>query len=290
MNRSEIENQLVQVALEIPSGEIVFNDSLNEAFPEKTPYYINELKGVKQTILFYGNLKLLHGFVGNSSPSIYKHNDKIYLGSKSDENSPLIPGTKVGQISTDLWWYSLADRAEYLRRGGSKKTPFFTVTPGRYILKHRLSSNGWEMNDRVYATLELSEAPVENTPLPEETMRETFLNLMPDKYKNGDEHFWLDVIPQYERKGSGFLREDFVFTGYEASFGNKLYLGKHLYSPEEFNSNPEEVFTKLLEKKSNLKKIHEIIDVMMKCKYQLSDEDRKIIDEIKARSDEDYEG
>ena len=134
---------IIEFELNVPSGKIVATDDLRPHFEICGDYDINTDLGCRSTTLEYANIGCAHGFVGNSCPGIYKQKNKyiIACGYYKDDacNEYVAPkGKSVGGICTDLWWYSIADFDEYVRR--AKKQPpadmVIDVEPGVYQFRH----------------------------------------------------------------------------------------------------------------------------------------------------------
>lgn len=242
--KSKRNNQVLEVSLSIPSGEVVYADGFGEEFEvdkKECPETLNETMGLKQMTEAYARIQIFHAFVGNSCPSLYKEGNKITIASKSfSRKTPSkVQGRKIGTIITDLWWYSLMDRAEYLKRGGDPKTPFFKVKAGQYLLKHNLHSGYFDGDDEViYATLELSNKKAKEWKLPEEEM----LPLLREELKvqMKDEKASLYLSPRYSQLNNRFL-------GYKAT----LYLDKghsnFFFQEEDYQKNKKHIIKELVQ-------------------------------------------
>ena len=92
------------------SGKIIVENDLREFFKD-CDCDVNQTKGIIQTIKHFAKQKMLHGFVGNSCPSLYlskKHNE-ILIGVDYDEKTdePIFPDNtykRLTSVCTDLWW------------------------------------------------------------------------------------------------------------------------------------------------------------------------------------------
>jgi hypothetical protein len=114
--------------LNVPSGKLAVANDLRRWFPSDGDYDINNSMGTHLTTLAYANVGMSHGFVGNTCPSIYRDGDHFVIGSyqeklwddETDEerdNPELCPwGDSVASVCTDLWWFSIVDFDEFLRR------------------------------------------------------------------------------------------------------------------------------------------------------------------------------
>ena len=144
------------------SGKIVVENDLREFF-EEDDFDINATKGIIQTMQYYADQKMLHGFVGNSCPGVYG-NDKgnIIIGCESDEDyEPIIPeGFKeLTYVCTDLWWYSIIDLEvlkELDKNFDEKNYTVVEIPAGTYKLTHKygVSEKGYHEN-LPYAHLDL---------------------------------------------------------------------------------------------------------------------------------------
>lgn len=185
----------IEVAIDIPSGRIAFADNLRFAYP------ISEHKGSPQNVdgpLWqktitegYGEAGLFHGYVGNSCPSIHRHNSVLIIGNPSYDNYETrddLPGKHVGGVCTDLWWYSIADYDDLVAHmhevGDSiddiRLDGVVKVKPGRYILRHyypyfskpRIKhNNGVE----IYATIHRSSREIKPFKLPDEGLADLLM-------------------------------------------------------------------------------------------------------------------
>jgi len=186
----------IEVAIDIPSGQIAFADDLRFAYP------ISEHKGSPQNadgplwqkIITegYGEVGLFHGYVGNSCPSIHYHNGVLIVGNPSHdknwETRDDLPGKHVGGVCTDLWWYSIADYdnlAARIRQMGNNINEMsldgvVKIKPGRYILRHYYPYFGRSRikhNDgvEIYATLHRSDKEIKPLKLPEEGLADLLM-------------------------------------------------------------------------------------------------------------------
>jgi hypothetical protein len=208
----------VEIAINIPSGKIAFGNDFRDLYcKERENFELNETLGLKLATEFYGTLGLFHGFVGNSCPSLFQDKDKITIGrcGKSKRQTVGLIGRKVGSISTDLWWYSLSDYDDYVAKGGDPDIDVINVTPGRYVLTHRLSSSGWDQAPTLYATLERTKRKVKSWKLPEEGVADSLLKLVPKKLEHKDN--FVHVAPAYAEEAKGIVGYDKSIIGYKVS-------------------------------------------------------------------------
>ena len=175
----------VEVEMNVPSGKIIIENDIRHYWPEvKDDFDVNETLGLKLTTETYGQHGMFHGFVGNSCPGVYKEGDFFRIGKQGQDDDydkivDPIPGEYVGGVTTDLWWYCIADLDDYLVRGGKIEKHWsgptiVDVTPGRYILKHHYGIGKREEYDHrkkeIFATFERTEAPLNKWIMPEEPL------------------------------------------------------------------------------------------------------------------------
>ena len=287
--RTEVESGFSEVSLEISSGEIVFGDWLGNSFALDYQENLNCLSGRIKTTLDYGKNSLFHGCVGNSCPAIFydKESGIISIANQAYENSQ-IKGDNVGCIITDLWWYSLADREEYIKRGGSKKTNFFKVQPGTYLLKHFHYVNSDSEKDVVYATISLSNKKPKNIALPEDKMQKTLTSILVKDFGLKKKKFDLKVLPHYDYKNSTFLgyKVDYV----ERPFTVDSDFGEIVFQDLSFEKNPCLIAKKLIADVKKRKKTTDFLNKVskqMENKEELSESTRKKIRKYLERSSRD---
>ena len=155
----------IEFELNVPSGRLVIANDLRTWFPTDGDHNINTREGLVAQTLDYAMAGFACGFVGNTCPSVYKEGDALIIGDWPEfiddpdyegpiwdmefiENPEACPwGEMVGYVTTDLWWYSLADY-EDLRRRFAHYTPdldfekcslhVVDVKPGVYRFRHTL--------------------------------------------------------------------------------------------------------------------------------------------------------
>lgn len=149
------------IELNVTSGKIVFANDLREWFPVIGSKDINLDHNIKIMTEEYTKVGMVHPFVGNSYPSIYQVDDQhlsISIEPFDEDDSVSAkdlekitpPGKLLGNISTDLWWYSAVDYKDFENRfliHGSttefenfleKECNIAEVKPGVYQFEHRL--------------------------------------------------------------------------------------------------------------------------------------------------------
>jgi len=142
--------------LNVPSGQIVIANDLRDLFNGKggDKFYINNHDELIQYMLWWAEQGMAHGFTGNTCPgvhalkgdtySICNYEPEDYDGWREEEIqgpycNPYIPRPKeakeVASICTDLWWFSIMDKAEYDKRGGKENdgVTIVDVKPGQYL-------------------------------------------------------------------------------------------------------------------------------------------------------------
>jgi len=187
----------IEVAINIPSGKIAFADDLRFAYPisehKESPQNAKGPLWQKIITEGYGEAGLFHGYVGNSCPSICRHNGVLIIGNPSHDDKNWesrndLPGKHVGWICTDLWWYSIADYddlAAHMHEMGDNISDIrldgvIKVKPGRYILRHyypHFSKSRIKHNDgvKIYATLHRSDKEIKPFKLPDEGIAEMLM-------------------------------------------------------------------------------------------------------------------
>lgn len=128
--------------VEFPTGEIICNDSIEPILEKYNHYYgdINTTKGKIETTRDFAKRNVIHVFVGNTCPSIYKENDilaieniwtnqgrycicgndrgKFMDESKCDcgyiEAKSLRNSEEIASICTDLWWTTIIDKKIFI--------------------------------------------------------------------------------------------------------------------------------------------------------------------------------
>ena len=170
-----------QWELNVPSGKIVVANDLREIFPlprgEGSGPCVNFLAGRENTTLMYAAQGLAHANVGNSCPGVYSLGEgKFKIAKPAPEErwdkrrrtfvstkAPPMQGERIAWVCTDLWWYSICDFEEYLRRH-AKFTPErallegVAIRPGVYKFTHYDRSDGGE-GETLFSTFEWVREP-----------------------------------------------------------------------------------------------------------------------------------
>lgn len=151
------------------SGSIVVADDLRPVFDVEGDFELNTAYGNVELSLALAEIGCAYGAVGNSSPSIYRLDDGHYSiaspGWDPETDETIVPpGEAVAWICTDLWAYSIADEAEFMRRGGEKfiaahasdaivDPTVVTVKPGVYRFNHHSFRRGFDRDDYTKPTV-----------------------------------------------------------------------------------------------------------------------------------------
>lgn len=188
----------VEIGIRVPSGRLVIDNDLRHLFPDANEDAQHSgVMWTKHIIEAYGKVGLLHGYVGNSCPGVYKDGNVLYIGNNPsvEKNRYLyedMPGEHVAGVCTDLWWYSICDYDEFIKRGGKinrskwrwQNPDVVKVEPGPYVLSHR-----WPFSDRadsyrkgrmIYATIRRTYRLPRKWTLPEEGLERNLHMVMDD--------------------------------------------------------------------------------------------------------------
>lgn len=150
---------LSEFELKVPSGKIVVFDDLRPFFPGlKKPYSqgtsVQHQLGRSRKTALYAEHGLAHGFVSNTSPRVFRKGDRFVLARWYEDDSPW--GEKVASITTDLWWYSIADAEDIRRRDEEHHPPdayknwdTVEVKPGVYKFRQDHNIDPEEAHEKV---------------------------------------------------------------------------------------------------------------------------------------------
>ncbi len=149
---------LTEWELNVPSGRLVVANNLRNLFPlidDDEDFNINTAFGCRQTALAFAEAGLAHAFVGNTCPEVYRCKDGSYKIANMPSNErwdpkkkeyvpvkrPAYDGVSLASICTDLWWFSICDHDEYLRRKAriedrDRNIEVIDVEPGVYRFRH----------------------------------------------------------------------------------------------------------------------------------------------------------
>lgn len=145
------------------TGKIIVENDLRDFYGHK---YLDNTgaTGTIEVIDHYQKMGMLHGYVGNSCPSVAVSNEKgiIQIGLKYDEDyNRILPDETFENkcsITTDLWWYSIVDLEDFKTKFPEEDESGFTVIdvpPGTYRLEHKYGITNHSHSDYDYATLKL---------------------------------------------------------------------------------------------------------------------------------------
>lgn len=120
-----------------PTGKVICADRLPNSYDmlqrldDNCTHTLNSSLGLKERTLSYATENILHVFVGNTCPSVFKKDDTLVIGHSSNnecgncscgreecnceyEEYPPIDGAEnIANICTDLWWASVVDVSIY---------------------------------------------------------------------------------------------------------------------------------------------------------------------------------
>lgn len=178
-----------EIILDVLSGKVVIGNDFRNVFPGATDqegpeFYVNASYGIHGTIKDHEADKMAHFFVGNSSPDVYKTGeDTLMIANPPSEDKEIIVPTGVaeyvdnpeydewlkdkqdlGGVCTDLWWVSMVDGDEAVKRGmdinpesgpGWTEYVHFDCTPGRYAITYNgmMKSFNRDESPAIYATM-----------------------------------------------------------------------------------------------------------------------------------------
>ena len=139
------------IEMSIPSGKLVIANDLRYLFKHGEyngrSFDLNTYMGCRETFEVYGKLGMAHGFIGNTCPGVYRVDEntltisKIRCDDELDACEDEFPGEPVAGICTDLWWYSIVDYDNFVKRAGkipdNKRCDVISVKPGVYKITHR---------------------------------------------------------------------------------------------------------------------------------------------------------
>jgi hypothetical protein len=128
--------------LNVPSGKMVVANDLRDTWKIIGDFNVNYSVNCMKTTMKYAEVGMSHAIVSNTSPGVYRINNGKFVIGTSDENerSPVKGARQVGSICTDLWWYSIVDYDDYVKRLGEPDTKKFIdvvkCKPGVYRFRH----------------------------------------------------------------------------------------------------------------------------------------------------------
>lgn len=131
------------VEINIPSGKMVAANDLRQWWKIVGSYNVNKVINCKKTSDKYAEQGMAHMYVSNTCPGIYKKSEKFFLiGSAAEDKETLDGGERVGGICTNLWWFSIVDYDDYVKRiGETPKSEYgldvIDCKPGVYRFLHK---------------------------------------------------------------------------------------------------------------------------------------------------------
>lgn len=144
--------------LKVPSGRIVFADSLFNVMPK--PESTHDYNSALGRANYYAKCEangIAYGCVLNTSPDLYldkETNELIVASPEWDENDEeVFPETweKLGGFITDLWAYSIVDADNYIAHGGKpdedKYIETATIPAGEYTFVHYADNPDFDEDD-----------------------------------------------------------------------------------------------------------------------------------------------
>jgi hypothetical protein len=153
----------VEWDLDVPSGRIAVANDLRHLFPTGD-HGIGDEAGLAAASMTYASIGVSHAYVGNTNPGLYAVKDGSFkIANPPDDevwdgkdmvpvkDVPEFDGVEVAGIGTRLWWYSICDWDEFVRRCEhfAMDPKIFGARPvdvpaGRYRFKHFLAATTQE--------------------------------------------------------------------------------------------------------------------------------------------------
>jgi len=146
--------------LNVPSGVMVVGNDFRDHFNFLGDFNTDEIDGRVKTTEAMAEVGCAHAFVGNSCPGMYLVGENEFVIASVMEGKE--PGVKVASICTDLWWYSIVDKDEFLRRGFVgmyADAQEVSVRPGVYRFAHNLWRAEEENDVEVFSTIQWVREP-----------------------------------------------------------------------------------------------------------------------------------
>lgn len=142
------------------TGKLIVENDLRNYF-KKAAFDINTTFGIVKTMKKYAKQGMLHGFVGNTCPTllINRTTGEIIIGTDYDDilDEEIIPeGFEIlTSVCTDLWWYSIVDYDFLKNKIGEEVDEYnvVNVTPGKYRLEHYYEISSEKYHQTPYARI-----------------------------------------------------------------------------------------------------------------------------------------
>lgn len=193
---STIENFSFNIA--VPSGELLCGNDFRDLFPD-VEHYVNELKGIRDTIDDYCKMGMFHPYVGNSCPFVEKNKETDII-----EIGVFDGGDDNNRIETPLWWVSVMDKKLFKVHCKLKGLKIqdtidelvafkIKVKPGMYRCTYHYNDDS-----KVFATLEFISSDIPEDMLNMERIVKTF-----------DKDFYEDCFEDYVNTKYPMIYSDF---------------------------------------------------------------------------------
>ena len=278
----------IQVAIDVPSGKIVFDNDFRDLFPigcdADESFDVNHRLGIKQTVEAFARVGLLHPFVGNTCPGIWQESStliRIANASYDDNDKCLddVPGEQVGSVCTDLWWVCAADAREYCQRLGINNIPsgveVVNVEPGRYVMTYDIEKNR-DAYPCVFATIERSDDPLIQTKLPEEGVAGAVKFFLPHGCASSEHNYQFVYCEPFYDRGGVFPRPPDKYKIWGRIYG----LGfADIFPTEDELNDPKKLADQLIaeaqEKHDEHVRLMASIDRLKKDRDSMTDEEKK---------------
>jgi hypothetical protein len=154
------------VEVNVISGMFVVANDLRDIFPVLGDFDVMTANGCKQVTEHYAKAGMAHAIVGNTCPTFFRLAPcKFIIGTTGPNGENPVKGArKVGHICTDLWWYSVCDYDEYVRRAGQEPPKEYgydivKCKPGVYRFKHLIHQVDREAGKQVFTEIDWVREP-----------------------------------------------------------------------------------------------------------------------------------
>jgi hypothetical protein len=131
----------IEFELNVPSGKMVVGNDFRDSFVVCGDFNVNKTSEIAKTCHVYAEVGLAHAYVGNTCPGMFKVDDGSFVIGVGGKTNPVKGSRRVAGICTDLWWYSIADYDEFVRRTGrqpdERTESVVNCRPGVYRFRHQ---------------------------------------------------------------------------------------------------------------------------------------------------------